>query len=121
MKITLSYNLAGLHEAAQFIWLKNPFVKDWPSKPTSVLDVMDQMIEMMRRIAAKNASAVIQERQLKSDVKDDWVSYAGIGGYYFIYELISDTDNEINISVSVLVDPAVSHPNVDHISEVIDM
>lgn len=120
MRVTLSYHLAGLHEAAQFIWTKNSAVQNWPSKPATVFDVMNQMLEMMRRDAARNAHIILKERKLKVELGSEWVSYTGTGGYYMMYELYEETEDEISIGASILVDPAVSHPMPTFVTEELD-
>lgn len=121
MKITLSYPLAGLHEAAQFIWTRNASVHMWPSKPQTVFDVQDQILEMMRRDAARNATLILKERQLKTDLSGEWNTYTGTGGFYVTYELYDENDDEIRIGASILVDPAVSHPEPTYVTEELDV
>ena len=121
MKINISYTLAALHEAAKFIWDNNDKVKLWPSQPKNAFDVMLDMKKMMIGGALTNARLILKERRLKTEFPNDWLSYTGTGGYYFLYELVSDENsNEITIGASILVDPAVSHPAAGYTTELID-
>jgi hypothetical protein len=120
MKINISYTLAALHEAAKFIWDNNDKVKLWPSEPKNAIDVMSGIKEMMISGALTNAKLILKERRLKTEFPDDWLSYTGTGGYYFLYELISDDLDRITIGATILVDPAVSHPAAGYITELID-
>jgi len=121
MLVNLSYPLAALHEASRYIWDNNPSVRNWPSKPESVFDVMKGIQEMMRRDAMKNASLILKEKRLNVNLDNEWLDYSGTGGYYFIYELISDADaDEIIIGATILVDPAVGSPNPGYVTEFID-
>jgi hypothetical protein len=121
MEVNLSYPLAALHEASKYIWEHNPSVRNWPSKPESVFDVMKGMQEMMRRDALKNAALILKERRLNVKLDGEWLDYTGTGGYYFIYELISDEDSdEITIGASILIDPAVGSPDPGYVTEFID-
>ena len=40
MTLSISYSLAGLHEASRFIWEHNKSIPQWPDSPKSVFDVM---------------------------------------------------------------------------------
>jgi hypothetical protein len=121
MQVNLSYALAGLHEASNFIWENNPSVKNWPSRPESVFDVMQGMRDMMKRDALRNATVILKEKRLQVQLHNEWLDYTGTGGYYFIYELISDEDSEeVTIGVSILVDPAVGSPDKGYVTEYVD-
>lgn len=121
MIVNLSYPLAALHEASKYIWENNPSVTKWPSKPESVFDVMAGMQKMMRRDALKNAALILKEKRLNVKLDDEWLDYTGTGGYYFIYELISDENSdEVIIGATILVDPAVGNPDAGYVTEFID-
>jgi hypothetical protein len=120
MLVNISYSLAGLHEAARFIWENNPSVTKWPSNPESVFDVMKNIQEMMRKSAKQNADLIRKEKELKIELNEDWVSFTGTGGYYLSYELIDSTDEEINIGAIILVDPSVGSPNPGYVTEFVD-
>jgi hypothetical protein len=121
MEVNLSYPLAALHEASKFVWENNPSVRNWPSRPESVFDVMKGMQKMMRKDALKNAALILKERRLNVKLDDEWLDYTGTGGYYFIYELISDEDSdEIIIGATILVDAAVGNPDAGYVTEFID-
>lgn len=121
MLVNLSYPLAALHEASRYIWENNPSVRNWPSRPESVFDVMAGMQEMMRRDALKNAALILKERRLNVTLDNEWLDYTGTGGYYFIYELISDEGSEeIIIGATILVDAAVGNPDPGYVTEFID-
>ena len=76
---------------------------------------------MMRRDAMKNASVILKERRLNVKLDNEWLDYTGTGGYYFIYELISDDDSdEIIIGATILVDPAVGSPDPGYVTEFVD-
>jgi hypothetical protein len=120
MLVNISYPLAGLHEASRYIWDNNPSVRNWPSKPESVFDVMEGIQEMMRRDAMKNASVILKEKRLNVELNNEWIDYTGTGGYYFIYELIDSTDEEITVGVTILVDPAVGTPEPGYVTEFVD-
>jgi len=120
MDINVSYPLAGLHEAAKYIWENNPSVRNWPSRPTSVFDVMHGMQEMMKETVSRNAAIIIKEKELNTELNNEWISFTGTGGYYFSFELIDSTDDEINVGVTILVDPAVSSPDRGYVTELID-
>jgi hypothetical protein len=120
MLVNISYPLAGLHEASRYIWDNNPSVRNWPSKPESVFDVMEGIQEMMRRDAMKNASVILKEKRLNVELNNEWLDYTGTGGYYFIYELINSTDEEITVGVTILVDPAVGTPEPGYVTEFVD-
>lgn len=121
MIVNLSYPLAALHEASKYIWENNPSVTKWPSKPESVFDVMAGMQEMMRRDALKNAALILKEKRLNVQLDNEWLDYTGTGGYYFLYELISDEgSDEIIIGATILVDPAVGNPDAGYVTEFID-
>jgi len=120
MLVNISYPLAGLHEASRYIWDNNPSVRNWPSKPESVFDVMEGIQEMMRRDAMKNASVILKEKRLNVELNNEWLDYTGTGGYYFIYELIDSTDEEITVGVTILVNPAVGTPEPGYVTEFVD-
>lgn len=121
MLVNISYSLAGLHEAARFIWENNPSISKWPSSPKTVFDVMSNMQEMMRRDASKNAAVILEEKRLSVELNNEWIDYAGTGGYYFIYELISDDEPDmVIIGVTILVDPAIGSPNPGFVYEFVD-
>jgi hypothetical protein len=121
MLVNISYSLAGLHEASRFIWENNPSILKWPSSPKTVFDVMAKMQEMMRRDAMKNAAVILKEKRLKMELNDEWVDYTGTGGYYFIYELISDDEpGRVVIGATILVDPSVGSPNPGFVTEFVD-
>ena len=121
MIVNLSYPLAALHEASKYIWENNPSVTKWPSKPESVFDVMAGMQKMMRRDALKNAALILKEKRLNVKLDNEWLDYTGTGGYYFIYELISEENSdEVIIGAKILVDPAVGNPEPGYVTEFID-
>jgi len=121
MIVNLGYPLAALHEASKYIWENNPSVRNWPSKPESVFDVMAGIQKMMRRDAMKNAAVILKERRLNVKLDNEWIDYTGTGGYYFIYELISDDNaDEIIIGATILVDPGVRNPEPGYVTEFID-
>jgi len=120
MSVNISYSLAGLHEASRFIWENNPSIQKWPSKPTSVFGVMDNILSMMRKSALRNADVIRKEKELKIELSEDWISFTGTGGYYLSYEFLNADDEEINIGVTILVDPAVGNPNPGFVTEELD-
>lgn len=121
MIVSLSYPLAALHEASKYIWENNPNVRKWPSNPESIFDVMAGMHKMMRRDALKNAALILKERRLNVKLDNEWLDYTGTGGYYFIYELISDEGSEeITIGATILVDAAVGNSDAGYVTEIID-
>lgn len=75
---------------------------------------------MMRRDAIKNASVILKEKRLNVELNNEWIDYTGTGGYYFIYELIDSTDEEITVGVTILVDPAVGTPEPGYVTEFVD-
>lgn len=76
----------------------------------------------MVRGAKENAEFVRKEKNKTLSPDDDWVTFNGTGGYYVMYELLSDDDEEdIRIGIDILVDPAVSHPNPRYVTEVVDI
>ncbi len=76
---------------------------------------------MMRRDALKNAALILKEKRLNVKLDNEWLDYTGTGGYYFIYELISDEDSdEVIIGATILVDPAVGNPEPGYVTEFID-
>jgi hypothetical protein len=121
MIVNVSYTNAALHEAARFIWENNQSVTKWPSAPTSVFDVMTNIQETIRRGALNNAKVILKEKQLKTELFDEWTGFIGTGGYYISYELEeSGEDDEIRIGATILVDPAVSHPHPGYVVEFVD-
>lgn len=121
MTVRISYSLGALHEAAKFIWENNRSVPYWPSAPTSAFDVMTQIRNMMVKGALENAEFLRKEKNKTLSPDDDWMTFTGSGGYYVLYELLSEEDEEeIRIGIDVLVDPAVSHPNPRYVTEVVD-
>lgn len=126
MEIKISYSAAALHDAANFIWINNPYVVYWSSKPTSSIDVMADMKKMMIKHAELNARLVHKEilnggvLAKDADLYDTWNSYTGTGGYYFIFSLIDSNQSEIIIGVDILVDPAIKHKDKGFITEVVD-
>lgn len=120
MEVNISYPLEQLHATAKYIWENNPSVGNWPSEPKSVFDVMSQMVGMMHRDAISNSKIIIKERHLKVKLDDEWVSYTGTGGYYFLYELENEDENSITIGVTILADLAVGNKNTGYVTEFID-
>lgn len=120
MNVNISYPLAGLHEASRYIWENNPSVRNWPSKPESVFDVMKGIQEMMRSAAIKNATLILKEKRLNVELNEEWVSFTGTGGYYLSYELINSDDEEITLGATILVDPAVGNPEPGYVTELVD-
>jgi hypothetical protein len=121
MIVNISYPLAQLHETARFIWENNPSVRNWPSKPESIFDVMHGIQDMMRRDAMRNAQIIKKERALKVSLDAEWVTYTGTGGYYFLYELQSDdTEEDITIGATILVDLSVGHTESGYVTEFVD-
>lgn len=120
MKVSLHYKLSALHEAARFIWEKNQLVKQWYSQPQSVFDVQDQILEMMRRDAEKNARILVREKKEKINLEEEWISYSGTGGFYIIYELYDSSEEEISIGASILVDPTVGYSEPPFVTEELD-
>jgi len=120
MRVNLSYALAELHEASNYIWENNPSVKNWPSGPTSVFDVMNGMRDMMKRDALKNAALILKEKKLGVSCDNNWVSYSGTGGYYFLYDLIYESEEEVVIGATILVDAALRNPDKGYVTEEVD-
>ena len=124
MDINISYNLAQLHETAKFIWEKNLLVTKWPSAPKSVIDVMTEIQELMRKSVMLNAKTIIKEKKLGKNFDSEWINFEGTGGFYIIYALQEETDDIITIEVDILVDAAVSHPCpgyvLEFVGEVVD-
>ena len=120
MIINTSYSLPALHEAAKFIWENNLSVKSWHTKPEGIFDVMKDIQEMIRRGAADNAKVILKERQLKVELPGEWMTYCGTGGYYIVFELEEDTEEEITIGATILVDPAISVIETGFVTECID-
>ena len=122
MKIEVSYNLASLHAAAAYVWDNNPAVKQWPSAPLSVHDVMDLIHADLVKYARQNARTVIKERETKVSTVDEWITHTGTGGYYIMYDLYSAVDDEIVvIGANVLVDPGVGTSAPRYTTEGIDI
>jgi len=121
MNIILSYKMAALHEAARFIWENNPSVLNWPSAPKSVFDVMADIRSMMTKGAISNAKVLLDEKATGAIIEHEWSSFNGTGGYYAVYELINQDENEINIGVDILVDPGVNHPNPGYVNEIVEV
>lgn len=122
MTVSISYSLGSLHEAAKFIWENNDSVPNWPSAPTSAFDVMTQIRDMMVRGALENAEFLRKEKNKTLSKDDSWKTFNGTGGYYVLYELLSDEDEEeIRIGIDILVDPSVSHPNPRYVTEAVDI
>ena len=107
MKVTVSYSLAVLHEAAAYIWENNPSITKWPSKPESAIDVVKCIHTMMTNYALKNAKVILREKKLKTELHDEWNTFTGTGGYYISFELHDATNDEISIGADILVDPAI--------------
>jgi hypothetical protein len=121
MIVNISYPLVQLHETARFIWENNPSVRNWPSKPESIFDVMHGIRDMMRRDAMRNAQIIKKEQKLKVNLDAEWVTYTGTGGYYFLYELRSDdTEEDITICATILVDLSVGHTESGYVTEFVD-
>lgn len=122
MTISISYSLGALHEAARFIWENNKSAPNWPNKPESAFDVMNQIRDMMVRGAKENAEFLRKEKNKTLSLDDDWITFNGTGGYYVLYELLSNEDDEeVRIGIDILVDPSVSHPNPRYVTEVVDI
>lgn len=120
MTVSISYSLGALHEAARFIWENNDSVQNWPCAPTSAFDVMTQIRDMMIKGALENAEFLKKEKNKTLSADDDWKTFNGTGGYYVLYELLSDEDEEVCIGIDILVEPSVSHPNPRYVTEVVD-
>jgi len=121
MTVSISYSLGALHEAARFIWENNESVLNWPCSPTSAFDVMTQIRDMMVKGALENAEFLKKEKNKTLSADDDWMTFNGTGGYYVLYELLSEEDDEeVRIGIDILVDPSVSHPNPRYVTEVVD-
>lgn len=121
MIVNISYSLSQFHETARFIWENNPSVRNWPSKPESVFDVMSGIQDMMKRDAMRNAQIIKKERTLKVNLDTEWVTYTGTGGYYFLYELQSDdTEEDITIGATILADLSVGHSESGYVTEFVD-
>lgn len=111
MDVHITYKQASLHEAARFIWERNPAVRHWPSGPQSPVDVLDNIHQLMSKQALANAGTLIKEKKLTLDYSM-WCDYTGTGGYYLIFSLESEptsADDNIVIHVEILVDPGVLH------------
>jgi hypothetical protein len=121
MKLTVSYSIAGLHEAAAYIWENNPSISKWPSKPKSPIDVVKHIHNMMTDYALKNAKVIMKEKKLKTELHDEWNTFTGTGGYYISFELHDATDEEISIGADILVDPAIGSMSKGFVTEFIDM
>jgi len=120
MIVNIGYPVAALHEASKFIWENNPSVLKWPSAPESVFDVMSHIQETMRKGAMQNAKLLIKEKNLGVTLDREWLDYTGTGGYYLIFTLRDEVDEEITIDVDILVDPAVGNPNPGFATEYVD-
>lgn len=120
MIVNVSYPLAALHEAARFIWENNTSVKNWPSQPENIFDVMKDIQEMMRQGALSNAKVILKEKKLKVNFDNEWIGFTGTGGYYISYESINFDEEEINIGATILVDPAVSALHPGYVTEFVD-
>lgn len=121
MKVNLLYPRASLHEAALYIWNNNPSVSKWPSKPANVFEVADSIKETMIQGARRNADVLIREKELKILLHDEWQSYIGTGGFYLLYDLYGQDNEEISLGCQILVDPSLGHPNPGYTQEMIDI
>lgn len=116
----LLYSLSQLHSVALYLWENNPYVENFTGRPKNVLDVMTHIQDTMRSGAISNYNVIRRERRLNTKLDSEWIEYLGTGGYYCLYELISDEDDdEIQISVTILVDLVVGK-NENYVSEVVD-
>lgn len=91
----LFYSEQQIQSAAKFIWKKNEYVADWPTKPECPDDVYtlikEQLFEYAREVS----------RRIKEG--EDW-GFFGRGGYWVLIT-VDDADS---MSAEVLVDAAVS-------------
>lgn len=97
----ISYNVAQLTAAAEFIWNNNPSVQHWPDRPGSVMDVANGILRTAKRQAEKNVEGWFRD--------GSWSTFVGTGGYTVMLTSDSDFDDVDNIVVDldILVDPAV--------------
>ena len=107
MKLNIEYSITSLHEVGKFIWENNPSVHHWTSAPKSEDDVIYVIRENIKKHALNNAHLIIEEGDgnLYTDYK--WRDWIGTGGYYLLFTLEHQTDDEITIQVDILFDPAV--------------
>ena len=103
-KTKICYNKRSLKAAAAYIWNNNKSVYDWPEHPTSIDEVRTIIKNHMYRVAMENA-AVIQHSKLTDTDAVGWVTWAGTGGYMFIFT----TDDDITIDVEILVSPTFDY------------
>lgn len=126
-KVNISYPQSSLHEAAKYIWDRNPSVGRWNPNPTSVFDVMEIILVMIRDACIKNAKVLLKEKELGQILSDEWMSFLGTGGFYLSIELYGSDLREdgsiemIEIGVQILIDPAVGHDRHGFITEVFDI
>lgn len=97
----INYNMTQLMAAAEFIWNNNPAVQQWPARPRSVMDVVNDILRTAKRQAEKNVQGWIRD--------GSWSTFVGTGGYTVMLTSDSDFDDMDNIVVDldILVDPAV--------------
>lgn len=123
MILNIHYKLSALHDTAQFIWDNNPSVKYWPSRPKSVLCVIDHIRQSLVTYAKKNAEVIVRERRLGVQLNSewtDWTDYTGTGGYYVMYSLMDEPSDEINLDIEILVDLSVARVDKGYVREFID-
>ena len=121
MKINILYSVAALHEAAAYIWDNNPRVPVWSPSPKSPIDIVKMIHGMMIKQALYNAKVIMKEKRLEMELPEEWGSFVGTGGFYIAFELQDVNEEEINIGVDILVDPAIASNIKGFVTEVIDM
>lgn len=120
MQIEIGYNLNSLQESAQYIWNHNPHVSRWPTPPSNVFELMQQIKNQVRRDVQRNVEILKREKDEGIDLTNEWIHMTGTGGYTIMYSLEDNTDDKIYIGVDFLVDPAVGNKNDSFVTEVLD-
>jgi len=85
----LYYNRLQVQRAAEFIWLYNPSLKDWPIPPSSPLDIVDQILAQAKGLAFHNTLR-----------PKEWLHSIGTGGFTVICTS-GPTDSSFDIDVYV--------------------
>lgn len=110
MKVKVHYSALALHAAAEYIWNNNPSVKTWPNNPQSIFDIIKDIKKLIKKYLKHNIKSLKEEMLTGRCTLEDWVSHVSSGGYTLLFILDDASDDEINITVEITVNPAINAP-----------
>ena len=111
MNIMFVYSVDQLSAAATFVCENNKHF-------SSFSNVVDKIKTTVRLLAKENITMLLRERELKVST-NDWNTFSGTAGFYAIMTLEDLKDDQIILTIDILVDPALGKPKT-YISEEFD-